>query len=98
MLNLGEVGIRIAVVDQGVEIVGHFPDALFAAVQGAILSLLFDDKIECLVSVILAVELGYGGIGVGLIVAELVLGLALAIADGDKVVPIVELLQRGIIG
>jgi len=47
---------------------------------------------------ILAVELRYGGIGVGLVVPEFFFSSALAVPSGDKIVPIVELLKWPVIG
>src|SRR5438445_13281950 len=97
VLGLREIGIGIAVVHQGVQILGHFPDAFLVSIQAAIFRLLAEDKIERLVGVVLAVKLRYRGIGVGLIVAEFLFRFAFTIAGGYKLVPLVHVLQRGVI-
>jgi hypothetical protein len=33
VLNLGEIGVGVAVIDESVEVVACFPDALLAAVE-----------------------------------------------------------------
>src|SRR5262245_46557388 len=97
MFNLREVGIRIALVNQRVEILGHLPDRLFAALQAAIFHLLLQHKVQRLVGVILAVELGDRGIGISVVVAELFFRLAGLIPALDKIIPILELLQGSIL-
>jgi hypothetical protein len=94
VFGLRKVRIGIAVVHQRVQELRHLPNALLAARQAAIFGLLPDHKIKGLVRVILAVKLGDRGVGVRLVIPEFFLRLALAIARGDKIVPIVELFQR----
>ena len=98
MFKLGKVRIGIAVVDQSIEVVDHVPNALLTATQAAILGLFPENKVESLVGVIFAVEAGNAGIGIGVVVAELVFGFVLTIASGDKVVPVVELAHGSVIG
>jgi hypothetical protein len=43
---------------------------------------------------ILAIELGDLGIGVGFVVAELFLGLALFVAGAHEIIPVVDLVER----
>src|SRR6476659_8510653 len=98
MLDLGEIGVGIAVVDQRVEVVGHLPDAFLAALQRAVFRFLRDYKIVGLVGVVLAIELGDLGIGVGFVVAEFFFGFALAVAGGYEIVPVVDFMERAIGG
>src|SRR5262245_25223286 len=84
MLDLRQVGVGIAFVHQRVQILGHFPDALFPARQAAILRLFLQHEIIGLLGVVFAIELGDAGIGIGLVVTELFLGFSLAIAEGSN--------------
>src|SRR4029077_10027736 len=97
VFDLSEIGIGVAVVHQGIQILAHFPNALTVPTQAAIFSFLVEDKIKRLVGVVLPVKLRYRGIGVGLIVAEFLFRFSLTIAGGYKIVPVVQLLERGII-
>ncbi len=90
MLDLSQVGIRVAVIHQRVEIVRHVPDALFAASEAGILVLLARNEIECLVGMVLAIELRNRGIGILLVIAEFFFRFALAITGGDEIVPFVQ--------
>src|SRR5580704_4127068 len=97
MFDLREIGIGVAVVHKGVQILGHFPNAFFVAIQATVFRFLAQDKIKRLAGVVLTVKLRYGGIGVGLIVAEFLFRLALTIAGGYKIIPLVDPLERGVI-
>jgi len=90
VLDLGEVGVRVAVVDQGVEKLGGFPDGFLALLEREVLFLFAEDVVDGLVLVILAVELGYSGRGLGVVYAEFFLTLALFVASGEKAVPFFE--------
>ena len=90
MLNLREVRIRIAVVDQGIQVIQGRPDAHFAALQGQKLGLLGPHKIKRLMSMVLAVKFGYRRIRVRLIVSEFLFRFSLLVARSNKVVPIVD--------
>jgi len=56
MLDLRKVGVRIAFVNQRVQVFSHLPDTFLAAIQAAIFRFLVDDKIECLACMILAID------------------------------------------
>ena len=71
-----------------IQVFGHFPDALFATAQAAVLPLFPQHEVQGLVRVILAVELCDRSIGVGPIVAELLLRFSRLIASSYKVVPV----------
>src|SRR5580698_5463028 len=94
MLDLGEVGIGVAVVDERVEVVGGLPDAFPAAVQAEKFLALCQDKVEGLMRVVLSIEFGHAGVGLSVVVAELFLGLSLFVAAGNEIVPVVEMLKR----
>src|SRR5215475_12424918 len=98
MLDLRNVGIRVAVVDQRIQILRHFPDALLAALQAAIFGLLLDDEIESLLGVVQAIKLGDRGIRISLVITELFFRFALTIAGSYEIVPIVELRKRCVFG
>src|SRR6267143_76047 len=85
------------VVHLGGQILVNFPNSLLVLLQAAIFRLLAEDKIKRLVGVVLTVKLRYGGIGVGLIVAEFLFRFALTIPGGYKLVPLVQVLERGVI-
>ena len=70
MLDLRKVGVRIAFVNQRIQVFSHLPDTFLATIQAAVLGFLLDDKIECLAGMILAIELGDGGVCVGFVVAK----------------------------
>jgi hypothetical protein len=97
MLDLSEIGVGVAVVHQCVQILGHFPNALLISIQATIFRLLAQDKIKRLVGVVLTIKLRYRGIGVGLVIAEFLFRFTLTIAGGYEVVPVVQLLERGIV-
>src|SRR3984957_4014308 len=87
MLELREIGVGVAVVDEGVEEFGCFPDALFAALEPEVLALLAQDVSVRLVGVVEAVEFGDSGIGFGIVLAELFLRLAFLVAAFEKLLP-----------
>src|SRR5260370_41832106 len=94
MLDLGELGVWIAFVDQGVEKFHGLPDAHLGAVPGEELFLLIQNEIARLVSMILAVKLAntrWRGLA---IIAELVGFFLLGIASLDEVVPLFKALER----
>src|SRR5260221_1659844 len=70
MLDLRKVGVRIAFVNQRIQVFSHLPDTFRPAIQTAIFRFLVDDKIECLAGMILAIELRDGGVCVGFVIAE----------------------------
>ncbi len=94
VLGLRHIGIGIAIVNQRVKVLGHFPDTLLSPLQPAVFGFLLQDEIQCLVLVVLPVELRHRGVGVGLIVPELLFRFALPVADGHKIVPLIQFFQR----
>ena len=95
VVGLGEVGIGIAVVHQGVQILGGFPDAFLAALERKVLGAPGTDELDRLAGMILAIEVGHSGGGIGGVVAEFVFGFSRTVAGGDKIVPLVEALCHG---
>src|SRR6266699_2297473 len=98
MFDLGQIGVGIAVVHQRIQVLRHFPDTFLAPRQAAVFGLFSQHEIKSLASVVLTVELRHGGIGFRLVVAKLFFRFALTIAGGDKIVPIVQFLQRRVLG
>jgi len=94
VLNLAEVGVRVAVVDEGVKELGRFPDRLLADVEAEIFLLFAEDEVQGLVRVVEAVELGDAGVGLGVVVAELREILAFLVAAGNVIISIIELGER----
>src|SRR5215467_9666780 len=88
MLYLRQVGVGIALVHQRVQILGHFPNALFPARQAAIFRFFLQHEIISLLGVVFPVELGDAGVGSGFVVTKLLFGLSLAIPGGNKIVPL----------
>src|ERR1700736_6230012 len=94
MLDLGELGVWIALVDQGVEKFHCLPDAHLGAVPGEELFFLVQNEIARLVSVILAIKLANTR-GRGLaIIAEFVGFFLLGVASLDEVIPLFQAPER----
>ena len=85
VLDLGEIGVGIAFIDQGVEILGCLPDALLTFVEGEVLFFFGDDEVEGLEFVVVAVEGGDGRHDGRIIVTKLGLTFAFAVSARDKV-------------
>src|SRR5947208_2222168 len=83
--TLGEVGVRVAVVDEGDEELHRLPDAHRALARRKVLALLLQHKVERLAGVAEPVELPDAGPRLRPVVAEL-LGSLLGIR-GLKAVP-----------
>jgi hypothetical protein len=94
VLGLGQVGVRIAVVYQGVEVVGGFPDALLPAIQAEVFFFFAESVGEGLFFVVEAVKLRDPWICLGIVLAKLGLGFALFVAALEKVVPVIKLKER----
>ena len=77
MLDLRQVGIRIAVVHQRVQKLRRLPDALLALVQAEVLLLFGYHVVERLVLMIQPVELRDSGSRLLVILTKLVFALAL---------------------
>ena len=94
VLDLGEIGIGIAVVDQGVQEFGGFPHRLFALLQAEVFLLLAEHVIDRLVFVIQAVELRHAGLCLGVVHAKLFLAAALFVAAFEEFVPLFQIVER----
>ena len=93
MLDLGEIGVGIAVVDQRVEKLGRLPDGLLAPGQAEVLLFLAQHVVDGLVLVVQAVELGDAGRGGRVVHAELFLGPAFLVPAFEKLIPFFEIMQ-----
>jgi len=94
MLDLGELGVWIAFVDQGVEKFHGLPDAHLGAVPGEELLFLIQNEIARLVSMILAVKLANTRRRGLAIIAEFVGFFLLSVASLDEVVPLFKAPER----
>src|SRR5579859_3834633 len=83
MLDLGEVGIGIAVIDQLIEKLRRFPDRLLALLQAEIFGFLAQNVIEGHVSMVLPVELGDTRARLFVIDTKLFLALAFLVSALD---------------
>src|SRR5437588_11994593 len=90
MLNLGEVCVRVTIIDERIQIVGRFPNAFLSPVELQIFSSLAEHEIHRLLSMVLPIKLGNTGIRISGVVTKLILRFTLPVAYGDKVVPFVE--------
>ena len=64
VLQLGEIGVRVAVVDQRVEEFCGFPNPHLLLAETQILLLLFSDEIIGLMGVVLPIKLSNAGAGI----------------------------------
>src|ERR1700730_17679203 len=94
MLDLGELGIWIAFIDQSVEKFHCFPDAHLVSVSREELFFLVEDEIAGLVSMILAIKLANARRGGLARIAELVGLLFFGVASLDEVVPLFQAFER----
>src|SRR5688500_18353345 len=105
MFELRQIGVRVAVVHQVVQIFRRFPDRHLPAVELVEIRLLRADEIIGLISMIQAIEFAHTRAGVGGVIAELLLllfrvsrlkrGLAgLGIARLQIVFPFIEAAER----
>src|ERR1700728_2728976 len=94
MLRLRQVGIGISAIPERLQITPRPQEAELSACQRAVFALLFQHKRQRLLRVVLAVKLCDRRIRFPFEVAKLRLILALAIAPGDKIVPLINVLQR----
>src|SRR5260370_15140645 len=94
MLDLGELSVWIAFVDQGVEKFHGLPDAHLGAVPGEELFFLIQNEIASLVSMILAVKLANTRRRGLAIIAEFVGLFLLSVASLDEVVPLFKAPER----
>ena len=94
VLDLRQLGIGVAVVDQGVEELHRLPDPHHPMVLGQVLPLLRPDEVERLIAVIQPVELADGRADVRPVIAERRLLAGLRIALPEERFPLVEIGQR----
>src|ERR1700682_1490475 len=94
MLDLSELGIWIAFVDQCVEKFHCLPDSHLGAVSREELFFLIENEIAGLVSMILAVKLAHTRRRGLAIVAEIVGLLFFGVASLDEVVPLFQASKR----
>jgi hypothetical protein len=94
VLDLREVGVRVAVIDESVEELGGLPNGLLTFLEGKVLLLFAEDVLNGLVLVVLAVELCYARRDGGIILAEFFLAFALFVAAGEKTIPFFKVLKR----
>ena len=90
VFDLGQLGVGIAVVDQGVEKLHRFPDPHLALSLGQVLALFRQDEVERLMAMIQPVEFAHARADVGSVIAERRLLFGLRVALLEKVFPFVE--------
>src|SRR5271165_812861 len=93
MFDLRQIGIGIAVIDQGIEKFRRLPDRLLAFLQAEVLLLLAEHIIHRLILVVQPVELGHAGIGLRIILAKLALRPAFLVAANQKLIPLLKIVQ-----
>src|SRR5450432_4814844 len=91
MLDLREVGVRVAVIDQRVEIFRRFPNAFLAPRQAEVLLLFTEHVVNRLLLVIQSVKFRHAGVGVRVILAEFGFGLALLVSTLEEVLPLIQI-------
>jgi hypothetical protein len=89
VLNLGEVGVGVALVDKRVKEFGCLPNTHLAFVERKVLFLLSENKTEGLVRVIGFVKLSHSRHHGCIVVAEFCLTFAFTIAAGNELAPAV---------
>src|ERR1700731_411996 len=94
MLDLGELGIWIAFIDQSVEKFHCFPDTHLGSVSREELVFLIEDEIAGLVSMILAIKLANTRRRGLAVIAEIVRLLFFGVASLDEVVPLFQASKR----
>jgi hypothetical protein len=93
VLDLGKVGIRVAVVNESVQVIGGVPDAFLSAFEFAELPFLLQDKSHGLVGVVQPIELGDRGVNLVIEVAELRGSLPLLVPGGHEFIPLIDVPQ-----
>src|SRR5438067_3622273 len=94
VFDLGEVRVRIAVVDERIKEFSSLPNGLRALVETEVLLLLRHHIVERLVLVVEPVELGDFRRGLLVILPEFLLALPFLITASQKIVPLIHVLQR----
>ena len=95
VFHLRQVGVRIAVVDQRIQILTGLPDGLLAARQAEVFLLLAQDVRDGLLLVVDPIELRHPGIRLLVVLAKLFLRFAFLIAPFKKFVPVFETFHGG---
>src|SRR5580704_473227 len=93
MLDLGQVRIWIAVIDQSIEKLRSLPYALLAFIQAEVLLLFRKNIVERLMFVIQPVKLRDPRVRLRVILPELFLGLTFLIASRKELIPLVHVFQ-----
>lgn len=89
VFDLGEVGVRIGVVDEGVEELHRLPDTHLGSVQPTVVGPLGGGELVGLIDVVESVELPHRGAYLGGVVAEGVPGVR-GVAGEQVVLPLVQ--------
>ena len=80
MFDLGQVGIRIAVVHQRIQKLRSLPEALLAFIEAEVLLLLRHDVVERLILMIQPIELSDPGVCLRVVLPKLLFALPFLIA------------------
>src|SRR4051812_20664697 len=94
VLDLGQIGIGIAVVHQGVQEFHRFPDTHLATIQRTVLLLFAQHEIVSLVRVIKPVEFTHNRRGGIVVFSEAFLIFAGLVTVGNSILPLAETLER----
>ena len=94
MLDLREIRIGIAVVDQSIQKLRSLPDGLHAFVQARILFLFLQDISDRLSLMVLPIEFGDTRSRGRIVLAKLGLALALLVTADEKFVPLLHICKR----
>src|SRR5262249_36728701 len=90
VLDLREIGVGIAIVHQRVQEFGGFPNRLAPALQAEAFLLLSQHVVLRLVLMVQPIELSHTGVGVGIILAKLVLRLPWPVATFEELIPLFQ--------
>src|SRR5208282_981817 len=94
MFDLGEIGVRVAVVHQRIQVIGGSPDAFLTPFELAKLLFLPEGKSQRLVRMIQPVELHNTRVSLLIIIAELRRIFSLPIPRRHEVIPLIDMFQR----
>src|ERR1035437_1020388 len=98
MLDLGQVRVRITVIDQGIEKFRRLPDRLQALVEAEVLLLFLENIGNCLMLVVEPVELCNAWCRRSIVDAELGLGLPFPVKAAHEFIPLLQLGKRLLLG
>src|SRR5262249_26955421 len=94
VLELGKVGIGVAVINESIEIFGGLPDALLPARQGEILLFLFQHIVDSLILMIEPVELRDSWSRFFVVLPELRFRFAFFVAALNEIVSLFQIGKR----